>query len=415
MKTKIVKIKKKNLKVTVLKIIVTTLIVAIGVYFLGNIIGLIKEPTNIFVVEEGSLSLDETKDAYIIRNETILKGNNYKNGMEKTKAEGKKVAKGDTVFRYYANGETEIKAKIEELTKQIEEAQKNETTIYTSDIDNLKKQIKELMESTYGSNNIEEIEKNKKQIEEYANKISKIVGEESPAGSYLKNLINERNEYSNKLISGAEEINAPNSGTVSYRIDGLEEIFTSDNFDYLNKDFLNELNLKTGELIESSEETGKIINDFNCYLAIILDSETAKNANIGDSVKIDIGSEEIVNADIVFIKEDGNDRIIVFEINSLSENLIKYRKISANIIWWEYTGLKIPNSAIIYEGDLAYVQRNRAGYNTKVLVKILRNNDAYSLVDNYTTKELQELGYSVEDIKNMYNIKLYDKIQINKK
>ena len=99
-------------------------------------------------------------------------------------------------------------------------------------------------------------------------------------------------------------------------------------------------------------------------------------------------------------------------MTELYESLINYRKISVKIIWWEYTGLKVPNSAITYEDDLAYIQRNRAGYDAKVLVKILRSNESYSLVDNYTTDELKELGFSAEEIKNMYNIKLYDKIKL---
>lgn len=406
-----VKNKKVNYKI-IIKIIIAILIVVLVFCFLENIIDLIKDHTDIFVIEEGKLSLEETVDAYIIRNETVLKGNNYENGMEKNVSEGKKVAKGDTVFRYYATGNSEIRNKIAELTKQIEEAQKNETTISNNDIDNLKNDIKTLVEETYNVNDIEKIEKNKKQIDEYTSKIAKIVAENSAEGSYLKTLIDERNSYSERLTAGAEEIQATNSGTVSYRIDELEETFAVDNFDYINKEFLNNLNLKTGELIESSEKSGKIINDFNCYLVTVLNSDAAKKAELGNKVRIDIGSDEIVDAEIVYIKDDGDDRIIIFNVNTLTEKLINYRKISANIIWWEYTGLKVPNSAIIHEGDLDYVQRNRAGYNTKILVKVVKSNDSYCLVDNYSIKELQELGYSVDDINDMYNIKVYDKIQV---
>lgn len=397
------------------KIIASILIFILLIFALKNIIKLIKDPTDIFVVEEGKISLDETVDAYIIRNETVFKGDNFKNGMEKTKAEGKKVAKGDTIFRYYVNGEGEIRKNIDELTKKIEEAQKNEITIFNNDVETLKQQIRNLMKDSYGQNNIEEIQKNKKQIEEYTNKISKIVGENSPAGSYLKDLIDERNNNIEQLTAGAEDIVATVSGTVSYKVDELEDVFTCENFDYLNKDFLDDLELKTGELIPTNEESGKVISDFDCYLAMVMNSDAANNAKVGDNVKIDIGSDEIVNAKVKYIKDDGDDRIIVFEVDTLNEKLINYRKISANVIWWEYSGLKIPNSAIIYEDDLAYVQRNRAGYNVKVLVKIVKSNESYSLVDNYSTEELKNLGYSADEIKNMYNIKVYDKIQINNK
>ena len=48
-----------------------------------------------------------------------------------------------------------------------------------------------------------------------------------------------------------------------------------------------------------------------------------------------------------------------------------------------------------------------------MLVKVLRQNDTYSIVENYTNDELAELGYSVDEIQNMSQIKLYDQILIN--
>ena len=405
----------KNNWFLILKIVIAIVVFIAAVIFLKEIIALIKEPTDIFVVEEGKISLDETHDAYIIRNETVLKGENFENGMEKIKAEGKKVAKGDSVFRYYANSEGDIRKRIEELTSQIEEAQKDEIPVFTNDVENLKNEIRVLIDGTYKLNNIEEIEKNKKQIEEYTNKISRIVGENSPEGSHLKELINERNNCISQLTADAEEIYSPTSGTVSYRVDEFEDVFKSDNFDYISKDFLNDLGLKTGELISSSEESGKVINEFNCYLAIIMNSDAAKNAKEGDKVKIDIGSDRTISAKVKHIKDEDDDRIIIFEVDSLDEKLVNYRKISATVIWWEYSGLKIPNSAITYDGDLAYVQRNRAGYNADVLVKVVRSNGDYSLVENYSTQELKDLGFSADEIRNMYNIKEYYRIQLKKK
>ena len=39
---------------------------------------------------------------YIIRDEKVVKGNNYKNGMEQIKTEGEKTAKGESIYRYYS-------------------------------------------------------------------------------------------------------------------------------------------------------------------------------------------------------------------------------------------------------------------------------------------------------------------------
>ena len=95
------------------------------------------------------------------------------------------------------------------------------------------------------------------------------------------------------------------------------------------------------------------------------------------------------------------------------EELMKYRKISLDIVWWSYEGWRVPNSSILTEDGKSYVVRNRAGYLDKILVKILRQNETYSILDRYTTDELKEMGYTSKEINNMPKISLYDEILIN--
>jgi thymidine phosphorylase len=48
-----------------------------------------------------------------------MTGTHYQNGIVQIKTEGERVAKGETIFRYYSNDE-------ENLKKQIKEGVKNE-------------------------------------------------------------------------------------------------------------------------------------------------------------------------------------------------------------------------------------------------------------------------------------------------
>ena len=122
-----------------------------------------------------------------------------------------------------------------------------------------------------------------------------------------------------------------------------------------------------------------------------------------------------INSEVEFVRQEENGKtMIVFKINKGVEKLISYRKISLDVIWWSFSGLKIPNSAIIQEGDLAYVIRNRTGYKDKILVKILKQNEGYAIIRNYTTSELKELGYKQEEIISMKSIGLYDQIEVQK-
>ena len=416
-------IKKKNNK----KVIIAYGIgIIILIYFVYSIIQLIKQPTDVIAIENGNLSEEENAVGYVIREETVLQGNNYKNGMVQIKAEGEKVAKGDPVFRYYSNNEETLIKKIQELDIKIQEAMENEKSIYSGDIKLLETQIQEKLIELETLNDIQKISEYKKDINTKITKKAKIAGERSPQGSYIRKLIDERSSYENTLNSGSEYINATSSGIVSYRVDGLEGVLTPDSFSSLNTKLLQDLKLKTGEIVSSSGENGKIINNFEGYIATTINSEKSIQAQVGEKVTLRLSNSEEISAEIVYIVEEENERLIIFKIQSGLELLASYRKITFDIIWWSYRGLKVPNSALILEKgrqgseeegkDIYFVIKNSAGYTEKVPVKVLKQNSAYSIITNYETLELKEKwGYTDNEIKELRNIVLHDEIVVNPK
>lgn len=402
------------------RVIIMFVLLCVIIYIFCIVAKLIKNPTDTFLVEQGQIYQEEIANGYIIRDEVVVKGENYKNGMSQIKTEGERVAKGEAIFRYYSNGEDNLIKKIEELDKKIDEAMDNENNkIVSSDTKVIENQILEKIESAYNESNLQKIKEYKKDINTYITKKAKITGELSPSGSYLKKLIDQRSNYEKTLNSGAEYIKAPTSGVVSYRVDGYEELLTTKDFGNITKDFLENLNLKTGQIIAATDESGKIIDNYKCYIATVLTSEYAQKAQVGDSIKIRLPSGNEVSASIEYINaEDDGQYVIIFKITKCVEELINYRKISLNIIWWSYSGKKIPNSAINYEkkgdNEVAYVIRTRAEYQDKILVKKLKSNEKYTIVADYTSEELEKLGYTSEEIKSRKTISLYDEILINK-
>lgn len=268
-------IRKKNMKKVTIAYIIGIVIL---VYFVYCIIQLIRQPTDVIAIENGNLSEEENAVGYVIREEIVVQGDNYKNGIAQIKAEGEKVAKGDPVFRYYSNNEETLVKKIQELDIKIQEAMANETGIFNTDMKLLENQIQEKLIELEKLNDVQKIAEYKKDIISKITKKAKIAGEKSPQGSYIKKLIDERSSYENSLNSGSEYINAPMSGIVSYRVDGLEKVLTPDSFSTINTNFLEELKLKTGEIVATSSESGKIVNNFEGYIATSLKSRKAKEA-----------------------------------------------------------------------------------------------------------------------------------------
>jgi putative membrane fusion protein len=389
-------------------VLILALVFIYAVYLVAK---LVQNPTNTFMVTNGKISQEESDIGYIIREETVVKGQNYKNGMVKIKNEGEKVAKGDSVFRYYSSGEEELKNKIAELDVEIQSLMQNEKSSFPSDVKLLESQIEKELDSIYGVNNAQKIQEYKKNINSYITKKAKI---SSPSNSRLKELLSQREEYENRLTSDSENVNAPESGIVSYRVDGLESVLTTEDFAKFNKSFLQDLKLKTGQTVASNEEVGKIINNYQCYIVFNSNTNEAKNSKVGDTIKIRVQNSDTLKASVEnIIDEDDESKTITVKITNDVEKLIAYRKISFDIIWWDAEGFRIPNEAIKEENGLSYVVRNRNGYYNKMLVKILKQNDEYCIVRQYKTEELEELGFTSSQIYSMRNIALYDEIVLN--
>ncbi len=407
------KINKKKLGQTV-SLLVTFIIVMCIFY---SIINLLIEPSDVFVIENGKIYEEETKVGYIIRDEKLVFSDEHQNGIVTIKSEGSKVAKGDSIFRYCSPNEQKLEEKISELDKEIQKAIEGQnTSIYSTDIQLLEKQIEEKVALLQTTNKINEITEYKSEISSYMIRKAKIAGELSPAGSYINKLITQRSEYEQQLNSGQKYISAPESGIVSYKIDGYEETLTTSNIDSITKETLDSIKSKTGQLVSSSSEQGKVVNNFYCYIATILSSDNAMSAKEGDIIKLRLSNNNEVSAEIVKISDFTNgEAIVTFKITQDVEYLIGYRKISIDVIWWNASGLKVPNSSIINEDNKAYVIRNRVGYTDKILVKIKKQNEDYSIINNYTSQELKELGYTTNEITSMKSISLYDEIVLKPK
>lgn len=406
--------KQRKAKNTIIGILLFPCVFAIIIYITYTVINLIIDPTDVSIVKNGIVSSEENAIGYVIRDEKIAKGTNTQNGIVQIKVEGEKTANGDLIFRYSGANEEELNNKINELNNKIQEAMSGQTDLFPGDVKAIENQIENKIEGLNLKNNIQEIAEYKKDINTYIAKKSKIAGELSKSGSYINDLIQERENYQAELKRSSEYVKAPMSGVVSYRVDNMEETLTIDNFESLNKDFLESLDLKTGQIVTSSNQMGKVINNYECYIATILNSNEAKEARIGKKITLRLSTQDEVTATISYIsKQEDGSYLIIFKIRDCVEKLIDYRKISFDVIWWRHEGLKIPKSAISYDNGLSYVVRNRGGYYNKILIKVLKENENYCIVDNYDDKDLKELGYSTSEIYSTKKISIYDEIVIN--
>jgi len=110
------------------------IILIVAIYVTYKVINLIKNPSDTFFIEKGKIYEEENAIGYIIRDEKVVKGENYKNGLVQIKAEGEKVAKGEAIFRYYTNGEEKIRKQIQGKQEEAKALQQLGYSVYIRDL-----------------------------------------------------------------------------------------------------------------------------------------------------------------------------------------------------------------------------------------------------------------------------------------
>ena len=385
--------------------------IVIIAYIISAVYLLIAHPTDTYIISQGTITQEDENVGYIIRDEKVEKNENYKNGIYAIATEGQRVAINEPIFRYYSDTEKQITTQINEINYKIQDILEKDKKVTSADIKAIENQIEAKIEKINTLNNYQEIIEYKKNIDTLISKKISFIGDVTE-NKEIKSLIKERNTLENKFKNNTEYQRAPKSGIVSYRIDGLEETLSPEKFNQLNEQYLENLELKTGQIISASNDGGKVIDNFKCYIAMTLNSKEAMEAKVNDKVKLRISNEDEEDAKIIQINEESGKRTIIFQVDRMTEDLINHRKISIDVIWWDVTGLKVPNQALTEENGLYYVTRNKAGVQAKILVKVKKQTDKYSIIESYKNEELQELGLSAQEIKNYKKINNYDEIML---
>ena len=81
---------------------------------------------------------------------------------------------------------------------------------------------------------------------------------------------------------------------------------------------------------------------------------------------------------------------------------VPYHSVQGYIAKLIKSGYKVANTAIIEDNGLNYVIRTKAGYLERVLVKVKKRGEDYSIVKNYSTSEIKELENVNKNIKIYY-------------
>ncbi|MCD7749003.1 MAG: hypothetical protein LUH42_03015, partial [Oscillospiraceae bacterium] len=164
---------------------------------------------------------------------------------------------------------------------------------------------------------------------------------EDATEEYLSELEKEYYELEQTSAGDSREITVGQAGTFSSLVDGYEGV---------SPEYIQTLTPGALRVLISAERTvsstafGKLVVSYDWYYAAIIE-EDAGDLELGETVSLSFGRyySGSLDAEVVYLSEaDDGEQIALFSMNQGLADMLAVRAVSADLVYQEYTGLRVP-------------------------------------------------------------------------
>lgn len=206
------------------------------------------------------------------------------------------------------------------------------------------------------------------------------------------------------LTNPKGQVLAKESGYFVSQTDGYESVLTGNDLNAITPEFLADIKpVKTADNI-----TGKIVSDYEWYIAAEVSISESMEFKEGESLKINTSVKTSptlpVTVKKINISQSGEGAVIVFACNQMNSELASMRTGPMTVVKSEYSGLKVPRKALRVVDSVRGVYVLTGMQVEFVPVEILYSNDSYMICEKQT-----------ENSENTEVLKLYDRVVVKGK
>lgn len=211
-----------------------------------------------------------------------------------------------------------------------------------------------------------------------------------------------------KISADPQNLTLDETGYFVSKVDGFETTLNYDSVSSLTEARINEI-VANPYADVADNVIGKIISDYRWKLVCVIDGESAKKVFEGAQIDIRLGSSsEAVSAVIDSMEKDEGTGNVVMTLSCdiLNSSFVGSRTVQFKILLDDYSGIRIPSSAIRFDED------GNAGVYVKMgveisfkKIRVIINEGDYAIIEDTTS----ENGYlSLYDTVVTEGTDLYD-------
>lgn len=327
-------------------------LILLATVFIGNqVISGVYNPITTETAAYYTVSDGVKASASIFRSETLV----YYNGegvMHFLTEDGKRVSKNGVIANVYGTESASItvsqiesiKAKIEDIEEILSynDFEAANLTVINSKIDDAVADL--LFSASTGS--FTNVSTASDELLSLINRRQAAMGDSVDFTDILDGLNTELSLLNANLPQVKTSVTAEKSGYFVSKTDGYEQIYTADNLGNITPEFLETATRESyGENV-----IGKIVSDYEWYIAATVSITQSKNYKEGDTLKLKTNLKSVPELNVkvakINISQSGSDAVIVFSCDEMNSELSSARNLSVEIISAEYSGLKVSKKAL---------------------------------------------------------------------
>lgn len=292
-------------------------------------------------------------DGIIVRDESVVTYNGT-GILDYKYPDGSKVSVNNTIAEVYPS-EKAIYAKdriaeIDAEIEQLEKAQDPATTNYAEPdalISGVKNGYNDLLEAVE-NRELDRIPDIRSRIALNSNMYSVITGTEAGFSEAIDTLKSERNNLIDMATEPDDIIKSDRTGYFVSYADGYEDKLKTSDVGNLSESDIRDV-IKGGKSAPANA-IGKTFDSYNCKIVGIVKADSRITDDAEVSLKLN-SSRTVYNCKVDSVKSSGDNMIIVLDCDRVDQTLVDSRVLSAKLIFDEYQGIKVPRSALRFQGD----------------------------------------------------------------
>ena len=287
----------------------------------------------------------------IIRNETLVKSQSG-GVMHFIASDGDRVAKNGIIANIYDNETASITlSRMDSVNAKIADIEEmmSYNDLEAADLDMINTRVQKSLDSmiiSVSGGDFDNYSDCREALLSALNRRQIAMGETADFSSQLAALKSELASLSSSLLAAKGTIRAEKSGYFVSKTDGYEQTLTADILDALTPEKLD--SVKSAQT--PADVIGKIVSDYEWYIAARVSINESLKYKEGDSLTVYTSVKSYPQMPVTLkkinISESSSSAVLIFECSDMNSELASMRTGPMTVVKKEYSGLKVPKSAL---------------------------------------------------------------------